>query len=70
MLQKKDRTLQAFGKIFAANLMDCCYCNYIVSPISAAGVGVQTAEPRKKQGSRVSTSQSWHVGGETSKKRL
>lgn len=49
MLQKKDRTLQAFGKIFAANLMDSCYCNYIVSPISAAEVGVQTSEPRKSR---------------------
>lgn len=45
ILQKKKKTLQAFGKIFIANLMDCSSCNHIVSLISAAGV----AAPRKSR---------------------
>lgn len=49
ILQKKKKTLQAFGKIFIANLMDCCSCNHIVSLISAAGVAAQTPAPRKSR---------------------
>lgn len=62
MLQKKERTLQAFNKIFILSLMDCCSFNYVVFVIPAVRGAVWTPDHRKswqeEESSTLSMSQS------------